>query len=309
MDTFSIVLEQMKLFIIYIIAGFLMVKSRVWKEETLQPIAQYVLKLGLPLLIFTNIVDGVEKQTLLSSFSVVVITAVYYFCLFFISKGVAKLFHLPHTRADIYQALMMFGNIGFMGIPIITNIFPQNGILYLSVFTIVDQLVLWTVGIKLTTPSGESSFQPKKMINPSTVAIVIAVILVLTGARLPRLLDLGLHKIGATATPMAMLYLGAIFGCVDIRKYLKNIELYGIVLIKMLIIPLLIFFLVGLLPIPEEIRMTIAVVAGMPAMSSLVMMAKAAGADGDYALGGVCITTVLSIGTLPLLCWLLQMLR
>ena len=84
MDTFGIVLEQMKLFIIYIIAGFLMVKTRVWKEETLQPIAQYVLKLGLPLLIFSNIVNGVEKQMLFSSLSVVVITAVYYFCLFFI---------------------------------------------------------------------------------------------------------------------------------------------------------------------------------------------------------------------------------
>ena len=73
----------------------------------------------------------------------------------------------------------MFGNVGFMGIPIITSIFPQNGILYISVFTIIDQFMLWTLGVKFTTPQGEGKFNPKKLINPATVAILLAVVLVL----------------------------------------------------------------------------------------------------------------------------------
>ena len=35
----------------------------------------------------------------------------------------------------------MFGNIGFMGIPIIAAIFPKQGMLYIALFTVVDQLL------------------------------------------------------------------------------------------------------------------------------------------------------------------------
>lgn len=64
-------------------------------------------------------------------------------------------------------------------------------------------MVLWTLGIKLTTPGGKGSFDPKKIINPCTVAIVLSVVMVLTGLKLPSLLNTALDKIGATATPLA----------------------------------------------------------------------------------------------------------
>ena len=47
--------------------------------------------------------------------------------------------------------------------------------------------------------------------------------------------------------------------------------------------------------------------AAMPAMSSLVMMAKASGTEGDYVMGGIFVTTVCSIVTIPLAYWLLQL--
>ena len=98
--------------------------------------------------------------------------------------------------------------------------------LYVSVFTIVDQLAMWTVGVKLTSPSGKGKFDPKKLINPATVAIALAVLFVLTGLKLPGVFQTGFQNIGATATPLAMFYLGGVFACMDIRKYVKQIELY-----------------------------------------------------------------------------------
>ena len=51
MSTFWILLEQMELFVIYILAGVILVKSRLFNRETLQPISKFVLRMGLPLLI------------------------------------------------------------------------------------------------------------------------------------------------------------------------------------------------------------------------------------------------------------------
>lgn len=217
-----------------------------------------------------------------------------------------KLFHLKGDRAGLYQAMSMFGNVGFMGIPIITSIFPKNGILYISVFTIIDQFMLWTLGVKFTTPQGEGKFNPKKLVNPATVAILLAVFLVLTEIKEPRILDMGLQKIGGTASPLAMIYVGGIFASIHIGKHLKEFALYGIVLTKMILAPILLFVLLGFLSVSSEIQLTMALIAGMPVMTSVVMMANTSGSDGDYAMGGVFITTICSIITLPFICWFLQ---
>lgn len=103
-----------------------------------------------------------------------------------------------------------------------------------------------------------------------------------------------------------MIYVGGVFACIDIRRYIKELSLYGIVLVKMLLIPVIMYGVLNLFPISEEIHLTMALIAGMPAMTSVVMMANSAGSDGDYALGGVFVTTICSIVTLPFICWLLQ---
>ena len=80
------------------------------------------------MLIFTNIINVVEGNVLLSSGSVLMLAFLFYVAMFFISMGIARIFHVKGKTAQIYQTMSMFGNIGFMGIPIITSIYPENGI-------------------------------------------------------------------------------------------------------------------------------------------------------------------------------------
>ena len=47
---------------------------------------------------------------------------------------------------------MIYGNVGFLGIPLLSAAFPERGGLYIALFSIIDQLVLWTYGMYLTTP-------------------------------------------------------------------------------------------------------------------------------------------------------------
>ena len=197
-----------------------------------------------------------------------------------------------------------------MGIPIITSIYPEKGMLYISVFTVIDQLMLWTLGVKLTSPAEKErgKFNPRKLINPVTVAIILAMFCVLTGIRLPLILDTALQKMGACATPLAMIYLGGIFACVDVLKFIRVPDYYGIALIKMVIFPVVFYVLLGFFPVPSEIHMTMALTSAMPVMSSVVMMANASGSDGDYAMGGILVTTVCSIITLPAVSWIFQMI-
>ena len=342
MSTLNILINQLGMFVIYILAGIILIRTHVLSRENMEVVSRLVIKLALPVMIFTNTVNGVDKEMLFHSLSILGIAFFMYLCLFGLSFLSGKLFHLQGDHQQLYSAMSAFGNIGFMGIPIVTSIFPERGMLYISVFTMIDQLMLWTVGVRLTSKAGDRvekvseiqsscgqvkadrknvavgrsatdrtvdkrvSFDFKKLINPVTVAIVLSLIFILAGIQLPEILNTAFSKIGATATPLAMIYLGGVFACMDVRKYVCKLDYYGIVVIKMLIFPVIFYLLLGLLPISAEIRMTMTLTSAMPVMSSVVMMANAYGTDGDYAMGGILVTTVCSIVTLPLVYWILQ---
>ena len=342
MSTLSILINQLGMFVIYILAGIILIRTKVLNRENMEVVSRLVIKLALPVMIFTNTVNGVDKEMLFHSLSILGIAFFMYICLFGLSFLSGKMFHLQGDHQQLYSAMSAFGNIGFMGIPIVTSIFPERGMLYISVFTMIDQLMLWTVGVGLTSKAGDRvekvseiqsscgqvkadrknvavgrsatdrtvdkrvSFDFKKLINPVTVAIVLSLIFILAGIQLPEILNTAFSKIGATATPLAMIYLGGVFACMDVRKYVCKLDYYGIVVIKMLIFPVIFYLIQGLLPISAEIRMTMTLTSAMPVMSSVVMMANAYGTDGDYAMGGILVTTVCSIVTLLLVYWILQ---
>ena len=67
MNTFWILLEQIGLFVIYIIIGALLIKTKVFTEITIESISRFVLKLALPVMIFVNIAGGVDRRTLFQS--------------------------------------------------------------------------------------------------------------------------------------------------------------------------------------------------------------------------------------------------
>ena len=206
MNTFWILMEQIELFIVYLVIGVILVRTGVLSDKGLDWIARVVMKLSLPTMIFVNVVSQVDRVALVKSLSIIGLAVTASTLLYGLGVVLTKLFHVEGDRAQIYRAMTMFGNVGFMGIPIITSIFQERGMLYVSVFTIVDQLAMWTVGVKLTSPSGKGKFDPKKLINPATVAIALAIFFVLTGLKLPGVLQTGFQNIGATATPLAMIY-------------------------------------------------------------------------------------------------------
>ena len=308
MNYFSIVLEQVEVFVVYLLIGIIAVKTNVLNREKLGALSSCVTKILLPLLIFSNAINGATKEQFLSSTVILLLTAVFYLVLYLTTAALSKLLRLDAQHKNLYRACSMFGNCGFMGIPIIIALYPKQGGIYIAVFTVIDQLVLWTIGLNLTSPpdsqtSVSLSKRLIKMINPATIAITTGVFLVLTGIKLPAAVVNALAKTGSAASPLAMIYLGGVFCYIKIRNYLKCREIYATVLIKMVLLPIAFYTVMHhISSIDRSIAVTLSVLCALPSMASIAMIAETQHSDGDYAAGMIFITTLFSIITLPLVC-------
>ena len=181
MNYFSIVLEQVEVFVVYLLIGIIAVKTNVLNREKLGALSSCVTKILLPLLIFSNAINGATKEQFLSSTVILLLTAVFYLVLYLTTAALSKLLRLDAQHKNLYRACSMFGNCGFMGIPIILALYPEQGGIYIAVFTVIDQLVLWTIGLDLTSPpdsqtSVSLSKRLIKMINPATIAVTLSVL-------------------------------------------------------------------------------------------------------------------------------------
>lgn len=324
MEYFHIVISQIIIFVIYALLGVTAVKTNILNETGLEVISRLVIKITLPIMIFHNTITGADVEQFMDTLSVMILTAFMYASMYFVSLGLKNFFRLKGNRGKVFHANTMFGNIGFMGIPIMAAFFPENGMLYIAQFTVVDQLVLWTVGVQLTLPEkGEKdnleipvkekqSFcrqTVKKLVNPATVAITLAVIGIFAGVKLPYELDTALGKVGSVTSPLAMIYIGALFCYTDIKGSLKQKEFYGTVLVKMILYPTAFYLLMGLFSwINQDVRLAMTILSALPTMTSIAMLAKSQKSEGEYSAGGVFVTTLCSIVTLPIVCYIMAML-
>lgn len=58
MNTLTVLLQQIGMFVIYIITGVILIRTKVLTRENLEIISKVVIKLSLPVMIFINTVTG-----------------------------------------------------------------------------------------------------------------------------------------------------------------------------------------------------------------------------------------------------------
>ncbi len=305
MEQFFIVLNQIGIFLILIIFGILAVKFGILDEHSLGSVSKLVMRMALPAYIFINTAEGATRQGLAESLLVIPLAIALYLMLFLLSLLLEKVFHLKGNRSHVFRAIVMFGNVGFMGIPLVVELYPDTALLYISLFTILDQGLFWTYGVSLTKPVSDQKEKVslknlKNLLSPALVAIVGATILVLLNVHLPKLLITTLSKLGASSMPLSLLYIGGMLSMTDVRKVLRCGELYAEIGLKMLVLPLVFFMVMKLLNVPADMAGTMTFLTGLPAINMVAMLSKNNGSDGDYAVCAVMMTTIACLITLPL---------
>lgn len=305
MEQFFIALTQIGIFLLLICVGILTVKVKILDAHSLTAISRLVIQVSLPAYIFINAVDSATRQSLADSLMVVPIAIVLYIILVIVSAVIERVFHLQGNRKSVFRASLIFGNIGFMGIPLVSVLYPDTAVLYVSLFTIVDQIFFWTYGVLLTKPASEekhkiSPANLKNLLSPPLIAIVIAIFFIVAGIPIPAIFSSALTAVGSTSMPLALMYIGGVLYTSDIRPVLKCGELYTGIFTKMMILPVACYLVMCMLGIPGDMAGTLAFIVALPGIEMVPMLAKTNGSDGDYAVCAIMMTTIACLITLPI---------
>ena len=350
MGQFGVMIGQLVGFLIMLMVGYGCVRLRFYGQTALDGMCSLLLNVLIPVLVFSNAVDGADRAQLAANWGVMLLTAVMYALLILVFWLVAKLLRLRGSHSHVFQASLIFGNAGFIGIPLIMALWPQNGAIYVALMSIIDQTLLWTYGVWLCEPVAETTggnaigargavangsvngagsasnaanggspvaVRPslgtrvlgllKRFVNPAFIGVMLALILILLGVKVPDIILKPLHTIGNMATPMSLIYLGGLFALTKWWGVLKRYELYVGLVAKMIAFPLAFYALLTALasplpqlPITHDMILMITVIAGLPTMTTIAMFTGRKNNMPDYAVGFVLVSTLFSLASLTI---------
>lgn len=242
----------------------------------------------------------------------------------------------PEAKKKMLRVATIFSNAAFMGIPLIQTILSAEAAIYASIYNITFNLFLWTLGVHLCTRrEGEdmdgdldsdlkdelisARINMKKevsilkvLLHPVTIASAIGVTLLVFGVDVSTLegVKLGiisdaLAMLKALVAPLSMIVIGIRLADIKLNGIFTDVGMYVFLLLRHFVLPLAVsvsmwaLSLIGL-PIDEVTRTVVIILASAPAASSATMFAEKYDCDATYTSRIVLVSTLLSIGTMPL---------
>ena len=123
---------------------------------------------------------------------------------------------------------VIYSNCGFMGIPLVKNIYGDEGVLYLTAYVTIFNLLVWTHGYILMKGERDFSSLKKALFSPSVIATIVGFVFYYTNIRLPEVPARSMQLISDMNTPLAMLIAGATVAQTSILKAFRSAAMYRV---------------------------------------------------------------------------------
>ncbi len=291
--------------------GYLMIKTKMLSESCISGFSKVLLYVSQPCLaVYTfSILDfSVGKLAEIGLFTLLTLG------IMIIMLGGTYLVLRKKCEKPIYRIMTIattFANCGFFGIPIIKAVMGEAAsglIVYTTVFSLIMNVVGWTVGSAIISRNTKFISLKKIFLNPASIGVAAAMLVFVLGIRLEPNISNMISVTGNMATPLSMLIMGMRLGTMELKNLFTNAKVYVIILVKMIVMPIAAFVLVYFLPIAEPVKMTFYIVCACPTASVVLNFAEIVGEGQKEAAAMVLTSTIFSVLTMPFMMLLLPFL-
>ncbi len=305
MKAFESVVFQIAVMVLLIVCGIVLYRIRWISESTNKQLSKLVISFVNPALMFYAY--NIEfKDSLLSGLIQAFVVALIIHILFIIiSKyclGKGK-----DINKGFERFCCIYSNCAFIGIPLVSAVYGNEGVFYVTAYITVFNLLMWSHGIFLLSNSSWFDFIKKVLISPAILATFLGMFVFFAGIKLPTVVLKPIEYIANMNTPMAMIVSGVTVAQSDFFKAVKKIRIYKIVFWKLLGVPILALILFDVIGINHIALMSTILVSACPTATAATLLSLQYGQDEKYASQIFGMTTILSVVTLPILVYVGEM--
>ena len=305
------IVNQMLLLFLLMAAGFIADKCKVMNADLNRGLSKLVLNVTLPAMVLAAVLKADHSLETAQVFVLLGVAVGLYLFLIPLGYLFTKLLAVKDGEKGVYRYSFIFGNIGFMGFPVVAAIYAGDSVMavfYASFFQLPFCFLNYTLGVHLM--AGEDA--PKRplwkaALQPGVIVPIVGLALYLLNVSMPDVIVGTADKLGSITTPASMLIIGATVAEMPLKNVFVTWRLYPATVIKIAIVPGLFWALLRLLSLPlDPIMLGVAVImAAMPTANSSTMLCHTYGGDAELAASSVVVTTIASVVGVPLLAWLL----
>ena len=267
-------------------------------------LSRLVINITCPALILSSAMTGElpDRRFILPLLLISVITyAVLTAAAFLLPRFLTK----RSTDEGAIGFALMFGNVGFMGYPVVASIFGHEAIFYAAVLNVVNTFTVFTIGTVLITGKSEtagSRFEKKVLYStPMMAAYLTMAIVALEIDNIPGFVSMPLTMLGNITVPAALLIVGSSMSQLPLRALMGNVTVYATAALRLLALPLGVYWLTRLLGFSSLVVNINTVVIAMPVATYGTILCLKYEKDTTLMTEVTFITTLLSMLTIPLL--------
>lgn len=317
------ILNQMIFLFAFIVVGFIVSKFKFVPDNAATVLSKLENLIFVPALVMGTFIKNCTPETIVVYWKPLVLGLVLTLLLIVLSTISSRVVFKETYLRKIVTYGLAFSNFAYMGNAVMQGTFGDEVFAYYVVFTLPSWclIYLWGVPALLMSDDGKKSFaqRMKTFFNPMFVAMIIGIVIGLTGISkyIPATIinenKSGVIDVaGACMSPIAMLLTGMTIGKIDLLSFVKKWRIYVLSAIKLLVFPMLLILLFVFIPqnafIDETVLKCAICVACMPIGLNTIVIPAAYGKDTSDAAGMALITHALSVATIPLVFWLLQVI-
>lgn len=309
--TIDIIAALAKTFII-ILPGYIVTKLGIINSQHTAGMSSLITCVTYPCLVITAMQMEFSMQVLNNCKYVVLIFLGAVICALIVSKIVSKIVKLPPERAGIFAFMLVFGNTGFIGLPVLNGLLGSEAVFYGALCDSSYDIFMFTIGITLIRNGASDDDMSlgqtlKGLINPCLIGVLIGLTLYICGITLPEVIAAPVERIGNVTSPLAMMVVGSHLAHVRIRDLFTSGHAYLVCLMKLIVFPLIALLIVKLtIGTGTLLASVIVLQAAMPVAMLSVIFSERYKGDVSFASTGVMMTTLMCIITIPLHAILLQ---
>lgn len=299
----STIINSVSSLFIMILTGLYSSKRNIITSSINKGLTDILIQIALPCMILTSFTFTVDN-TIKSN----IVKALIYSLIAYIFIIILSYLFLVPIKGD-KKTILHFGNVftntGYVGFPILYSIYGSEGVIYGSIFNMFFVIFLWTYGIILF----EGDFRKEKikeevikiLTNPSIIAVILGIIIMIYNIQLPKALLSSLNNIGNMTGPISMIIIGVILSKVKFKNHLGDWTIYYGIIINLITIPVITYLIFLLIGDISKVTIAVIIMTAMPASTMTSILAESYNKEKEYAAIIVSLTTLLALITVPLL--------